>query len=71
MRARHLVALAQSAEHRNVDPKVAGSSPAGHPNPLSGAGQRTAGPVLAGAAAFHAGESAILLLPGRQSHGDW
>jgi hypothetical protein len=28
------VALAQSAEHRNVDPKVTGSRPVGHPNPL-------------------------------------
>ena len=32
--ARAVVALAQSAEHRNVDPKVAGSRPAGHPTPL-------------------------------------
>jgi hypothetical protein len=29
-----MVALAQLAEHRIVAPKVTGSSPVGHPNPL-------------------------------------
>src|SRR5687768_6793673 len=32
----HVVALAQSAEHRIVAPKVMGSSPIGHPNFLNG-----------------------------------
>ena len=31
---RAVVALAQSAEHRIVAPKVTGSSPVGHPNPF-------------------------------------
>ena len=34
MRAATAVALAQSAEQRNVDPQVRGSRPLGHPNSL-------------------------------------